>query len=83
MALEMELSRRHVPFHKYGGLRFVEMAHVKDLVAFLRLAENPRDAMAGLRVLGPRARHRPQDRVDADAGRSPRASGDFEAWVGA
>ena len=52
MALEMELSRRNIPFHKYGGLRFVEMAHVKDLVSFLRLAENPRDAMAGLRVLG-------------------------------
>ena len=52
MALEMELSRRNIPFHKYGGLRFVEMAHVKDLVRFLRLAENPRDAMAGLRVLG-------------------------------
>ncbi len=52
MALEMELSRRNIPFHKYGGLRFVEMAHVKDLVAFLRLAENPSDAMAGLRVLG-------------------------------
>jgi len=52
MALEMELGRRNIPFHKYGGLRFVEMAHVKDLVGFLRLAENPRDAMAGLRVLG-------------------------------
>jgi len=52
MSLEMELSRRNIPFHKYGGLRFVEMAHVKDLVSFLRLAENPRDAMAGLRVLG-------------------------------
>ena len=52
MALEMELSRRNIPFHKYGGLRFVEMAHVKDLVSFLRLAENPKDSMAGLRVLG-------------------------------
>jgi DNA helicase II / ATP-dependent DNA helicase PcrA len=52
MGLEMELSRRNIPFRKYGGLRFVEMAHVKDLVSFLRLAENPRDAMAGLRVLG-------------------------------
>ena len=52
MGLEMELSRRNIPFHKYGGLRFVEMAHVKDLVGFLRLAENPRDGMAGLRVLG-------------------------------
>ncbi len=52
MALEMELSRRNIPFRKYGGLRFVEMAHVKDLVSFLRLAENRRDATAGLRVLG-------------------------------
>ena len=52
LALEIELSRRNIPFRKYGGLRFVETAHVKDLVAFLRLAENPRDAMAGLRVLG-------------------------------
>ena len=50
MSLEMELSRCNIPFHKYGGLRFVEMAHVKDLVSFLRLAENPRDAMAGLRA---------------------------------
>ena len=52
MALELELSRRNIPFRKYGGLRFVETAHVKDLVSFLRLAENPRDGMAGLRVLG-------------------------------
>ena len=44
-------TRRNIPFHKYGGLRFVETAHVKDLMAFLRLAENPRDLMAGTRVL--------------------------------
>lgn len=50
--LEMELSRREIPYRKYGGLRFAETAHVKDLVAFLRLAENPRDMMAALRVLG-------------------------------
>jgi len=51
LALELELTRRNIPFHKYGGLRFVETAHVKDLMAFLRLAENPRDFMAGTRVL--------------------------------
>ncbi len=51
LALELELARRNIPFHKYGGLRFVETAHVKDLMAFLRLAENPRDVMAGTRVL--------------------------------
>ncbi len=42
MMLEAELAARHIPFHKYGGLKFVETAHVKDLLAFLRLAENPR-----------------------------------------
>ncbi len=82
MALEMELSRRNVPFRKYGGLRFVEMAHVKDLVSFLRLAQNPRDGMAALRVLGlvpgvgPKTAARLQARL-AETG------GDFEAWVGA
>jgi DNA helicase-2/ATP-dependent DNA helicase PcrA len=49
--LELELGRRNIPFVKFGGLRFVETAHVKDLLAFLRLAENPRDRMAGFRVL--------------------------------
>ncbi len=50
--LEAELQSRDIPFHKYGGLKFIEMAHVKDLLAYLRLAENPRDMVAGLRVLG-------------------------------
>jgi DNA helicase-2/ATP-dependent DNA helicase PcrA len=51
MLLEAELARRNVPFVKYGGLKFLETAHVKDLMAFLRLAENPRDLVAGSRVL--------------------------------
>jgi DNA helicase II / ATP-dependent DNA helicase PcrA len=51
MLLEAELTRRDIPFHKYGGLKFVETAHIKDLLAFLRLAENPRDVVAGGRVL--------------------------------
>ena len=49
--LEIELGRRNIPFVKYGGLRFLEAAHVKDVLAILRWAENPRDAVAGLRVL--------------------------------
>jgi DNA helicase-2/ATP-dependent DNA helicase PcrA len=49
--LEIELARRNIPFHKYGGLRFLEAAHVKDLVAFLRLLENPKDDMSWFRVL--------------------------------
>jgi DNA helicase-2/ATP-dependent DNA helicase PcrA len=49
--LELELGRRNIPFVKFGGLKFVETAHVKDLLAILRLAENPRDRVAGFRVL--------------------------------
>ena len=49
--LELELGRRNIPFVKFGGLKFVETAHVKDLLAFLRLAENPRDRVAAFRVL--------------------------------
>jgi DNA helicase-2/ATP-dependent DNA helicase PcrA len=48
--LELELARRNIPFVKFGGLKFVETAHVKDVLALLRLAENPRDRMAGFRV---------------------------------
>ncbi len=50
--LEVELARRKIPFHKYGGLKFLEAAHVKDLLAFLRILENPRDQLAWNRVLG-------------------------------
>jgi DNA helicase-2/ATP-dependent DNA helicase PcrA len=82
MALEMELSRRHIPFRKYGGLRFVETAHVKDLLAFLRLAENPRDAMAGLRVVGLVPGIGPKTATDLME-RLAASAGDFEAWVGA
>ncbi len=51
MSLEAELGRRNIPFQKYGGLRFLETAHIKDLLSFLRFAENPFDAVAGFRVL--------------------------------
>ena len=51
MSLEAELSRRNIPFHKYGGLKFLETAHIKDTLAFLRMAENPFDAVAVFRVL--------------------------------
>ncbi|QDT65520.1 ATP-dependent helicase [Calycomorphotria hydatis] len=51
LALELELNRRGIPFHKYGGLKFIETAHVKDLIAFLRMAENPKDTLSVRRVL--------------------------------
>jgi DNA helicase-2/ATP-dependent DNA helicase PcrA len=50
-ALEVELGRRNIPFVKYGGLKFLEAAHVKDALSILRLAENPRDMTSALRVL--------------------------------
>src|SRR3954452_10660040 len=49
--LELELSLRRIPHVKYGGLRFLEAAHVKDLLAAYRLADNPRDELAGHLVL--------------------------------
>ena len=49
--LEVELTRRNIPFVKFGGLKFLEAAHVKDLLAFLRWAENPRDRLSGFRVV--------------------------------
>jgi DNA helicase-2/ATP-dependent DNA helicase PcrA len=49
--LEIELSRRNIPFVKFGGLKFLEAAHIKDLLALLRWAENPLDRMTGFRVL--------------------------------
>ena len=49
--LEVELGRRDIPFVKFGGLKFLEAAHVKDLLCVLRWAENPRDSLAGFRVL--------------------------------
>jgi DNA helicase-2/ATP-dependent DNA helicase PcrA len=50
-ALELELARRDIPFVKFGGLKFLEAAHVKDMLAILRFAENPRGRMAGFRAL--------------------------------
>ena len=50
-ALELELARRNIPFVKYGGLKFLEAAHVKDVLAVLRFAANPRGERAAWRAL--------------------------------
>lgn len=79
LGLEVELARRNIPFHKYGGLKFVEAAHVKDLLAFLRLAENPRDSVSALRILlllpgiGPRKAAQLVDDLR-------QAEGNFRVW---
>jgi DNA helicase-2/ATP-dependent DNA helicase PcrA len=49
--LEVELGKRRIPYVKYGGLKFLEAAHIKDLMAVLRWADNPRNTVSGFRVL--------------------------------
>jgi DNA helicase-2/ATP-dependent DNA helicase PcrA len=72
-ALELELTRRNIPFVKFGGLKFLDAAHVKDVLAVLRFVENPRDRVAGFRVLqllpgiGPTTAANILDRVAASA----------------
>ena len=64
--LEVELLRRNIPFVKYGGLKFLEAAHVKDALAMLRLLENPRDEVAWFRVLQLLEGHGPGQRAAPD-----------------
>ncbi|MGH8170233.1 MAG: ATP-dependent helicase [Steroidobacteraceae bacterium] len=49
--LEVELGRRQIPYLKYGGLKFLEAGHIKDLLAVLRWADNPRNTLAAFRTL--------------------------------
>jgi DNA helicase-2/ATP-dependent DNA helicase PcrA len=90
--LELELVRLNIPYVKFGGLKFLEAAHVKDVLAFLRLLENPRDRVAGFRVLqllpgvGPKTAARVLDAMgladpcDAIAGIAPPHAGADE-WA--
>jgi len=49
--LEIELTKANIPFLKFGGMKFVETAHIKDVLAFLRIAANPKDVVSWYRVL--------------------------------
>jgi DNA helicase-2/ATP-dependent DNA helicase PcrA len=70
--LEIELTRRNIPFVKYGGLKFLEAAHVKDVLSILRWCENPRDRVAGFRAIqllpgiGPSTAAKILDEVEAE-----------------
>jgi DNA helicase II / ATP-dependent DNA helicase PcrA len=81
--LELELTRRRIPYVKYGGLRYLEAAHVKDLLALYRLADNPRDETAWFRLLqlldgvGPATARRVVDQLDLDR------DGVLDRWDGA
>jgi DNA helicase-2/ATP-dependent DNA helicase PcrA len=86
-SLEIELARRNIPYHKYGGLRFLEAAHVKDMVSILRVVENPLDEIAWYRVLqliegiGPATAGRAIAHVAKE--RDPRAIRSFEGPMAA
>ncbi len=77
--LEVELTRRNIPFVKFGGLKFLDAAHVKDMLALLRFVENPRDRVAGFRLMhlipgvGPASAQRVLDHM-ADSRRSNRSA---------
>ncbi|WNJ93504.1 ATP-dependent helicase [Bosea sp. 685] len=92
--LEIELTRRNIPFVKFGGLKFLDAAHIKDVLALLRFVENPRDRVAGFRILqllpgvGPTSAQRVLDHMAQacdpiaalhDAPAPPRAG---EDWTG-
>jgi DNA helicase-2/ATP-dependent DNA helicase PcrA len=72
--LEVELGRRQIPFVKYGGLKFLEAGHIKDLLAVLRWADNPRNSLAAFRTLqllpgmGPANARRALDHLEASGG---------------
>jgi DNA helicase-2/ATP-dependent DNA helicase PcrA len=66
------LTRRNIPFVKYGGLKFLEAAHIKDVLSILRWCENPQDRVAGFRAvqllpgIGPSTAAKILDRVEAE-----------------
>jgi DNA helicase II / ATP-dependent DNA helicase PcrA len=91
--LELELVRRNIPFVKFGGLRFLEAAHVKDVLALLRWTRNPRDRISGFRAIqlvagiGPKTAARVLDHVVAAPpgcallGEQPVAPGAEDSWL--
>jgi DNA helicase II / ATP-dependent DNA helicase PcrA len=94
--LEVELTRRNIPFVKFGGLKFLDAAHIKDMLALLRFVENPRDRVAGFRLLhllpgvGPASAQRVLDQMAEAADplaalcslpSPPRAGDDRKAFV--
>ncbi|MDB5604262.1 MAG: ATP-dependent helicase, Rep family [Bradyrhizobium sp.] len=94
--LEIELTRRNIPFVKFGGLKFLDASHIKDMLALIRFVENPRDRVAGFRLLhllpgvGPASAQRVLDHMSEAADpiaalcnvpSPPRAGEDWKAFV--
>ena len=49
--LEIELNKANIPYQKFGGMKFIEAAHIKDVLSFLRIVENPKDFVSWYRIL--------------------------------
>src|SRR5713226_8867640 len=96
--LEIELTRRNIPFVKFGGLKFLDAAHIKDMLSLLRFVENPRDRVAGFRLMhllpgvGPASEQRMLDRMADDpdpitalahAPAPPRTGDDWTTFIAA
>jgi DNA helicase-2/ATP-dependent DNA helicase PcrA len=94
--LEVELTRRNIPFVKFGGLKFLDAAHIKDMLALLRFVENPKDRVAGFRLMhlipgvGPSSAQRVLDQMEnaidpfaglLDAPAPPRAGEEWKAFT--
>src|ERR1700731_3739997 len=79
--LEVELTRRNIPFVKFGGLKFLDAAHIKDMLALLRFVENPRDRVAGFRVMQLMPGVGPTSATGAGAPSPPRAGAVWTAFV--
>jgi DNA helicase II / ATP-dependent DNA helicase PcrA len=94
--LEVELTRRNIPFVKYGCLKFLDTANIRDILALLRFVENPRDGIAGFRVmqlipgLGPASARGMLDHMMGaadpigallDAPSPPRAADNWQAFI--
>ncbi len=81
--LEVELTRKNIPFVKFGGLKFLEASHIKDVLAVLRFVQNPRDRVSGFRVaqllpgIGPGTAGKLLDRMAA-SGDPMRALSEFK-----
>jgi DNA helicase-2/ATP-dependent DNA helicase PcrA len=95
-SLEVELTRRNIPFVKFGGLKFLDAAHVKDILALLRFVENSKDRIAGFRLMhlipgvGPSSAQRVLDHMAngadpfvalAQAPAPPRAGEDWKTFI--
>ena len=83
--LEVELARRNIPYHKFGGLKFLEASHIKDMLSFLRILDNPLDELSWYRVLqllqgiGSRTAHRVLGELVG--GSEPETDGEARLWT--